>query len=66
LFPSGERHRLFAVLAAAEAFFFGRGDDLTVHDQRGGRIVEYGVDPEDAHRPASGVPVRTPGARARL
>jgi len=38
------------VLAAAEPLLLGRGDDPPVHDQRGRRIVEDRVDPEETHR----------------
>ena len=49
--PGRERDRRFAVLAAAEALLLGRGDDPPVDDERGGRVVEDRVDPEDVHEP---------------
>jgi hypothetical protein len=42
--------RIPAVLAAAEALLFRGGHDLTIDDQGRGRIMEDGVDAEDAHR----------------
>ena len=48
-FPCGERHRLLAVLAAAEALFLGGGHYLSVNDQRSGRIMEYRIDSENSH-----------------
>ena len=52
-FPGRERDRSLAVLAPREALLLGGGDDLTVHHEGGGRVVEDGVDAENAgHGPA--------------
>src|SRR4051794_22005540 len=47
--PGRERHARLAVLAAAEALLLGGGHDAPVDHQRGRRVVEDGVDPQDAH-----------------
>ncbi len=44
-----ERHRPFAVFAAAEPFLLRGGHDFPVDDQRCGGIVKNRVDTEDAH-----------------
>ena len=49
--PGRERHRPLAVLAPAEALLLGGGNDLAVHHQGGGRVVEQGVDAENTHEP---------------
>jgi hypothetical protein len=45
--PRRERHGFLAVLASAETLLFGSRDDLPVDDERRGRVVEHGVDPEN-------------------
>jgi dTDP-glucose 4,6-dehydratase len=47
--PRRERHGPLGVLAAREPLLLGGGDDPAVDDEGGGRVVEDGVDPEDAH-----------------
>src|SRR5690606_6348617 len=55
--PGGERDGTFAVLAAAEPLLLRGGDDRTVDDERGRRVVEQGVDAEYAHGPSRVVQV---------
>jgi hypothetical protein len=57
--PRRERHRLLAVLAAAEALLLRRGDRDAVDDERSSRVVEHGVDAEDAHVRAAPYPYET-------
>jgi hypothetical protein len=47
--PRGERQRSLAVLAPAEALLLGGRHRLAVDDESCGRVVEQGVDTEDAH-----------------
>ena len=59
--PGRERHGALAVLAPAEPLLLGGGDGPPVDDERRSRVVEQGVDPEDAHACTSGsrrVPAR--------
>ena len=56
--PGGERHGRLAVLAAGEALLLGGGDGLAVDDERGGRIVEDGIDSEDRGHGVAVTPLR--------
>ena len=56
--PGRERHGRLAVLAAREALLLGGGDDLAVDDERGGRIVEDGIDSEDRGHGVAVTPLR--------
>jgi hypothetical protein len=50
--PGGEGHGRLAVLPPREALLLGGRDGLAVDDERGGRVMEYGVDTENtSHRP---------------
>ena len=48
--PGRERHRRLAVLAPREALLLGGRHDLAVDDERGGGVVEDGVDAQHLHR----------------
>ena len=47
--PRREGHVRLAVLAAVEPLLLRRGDETPVHDERGRRVVEDGVDTEHSH-----------------
>jgi Nitrate and nitrite sensing len=61
--PGGERDGGLAVLAPREALLLGGGHGLAVDHQRGGRIMEHGVDPENPHGPPSPISWGSPEQR---
>ena len=47
--PGGERDGALGVLLVCEAFLLGGGDDRSITDQAGGRIMIDCVDPQRVH-----------------